>query len=356
MDRNAGSQEPEHPKLIPVSLPTDEVEEDLDLLLVDGEYDEGANEKRLLFIVRGEEGGGVSATSWKRSLGSFCGKCGECGWWKRCVAVPKKFLWWEVKDQLETESRLTVEKIVMPWKRKISPLVWSGEGRSNLWDGCVSVSVSLKDTIPHTTHGADMHLLLKLLRFTIQLSSLNMFGLRTLRNGNWKSVSSLSAMRHLAAAPSTAGGLDLSTYGIKPSNNTKIYRNLSYDEIFEHEVASGVGTVVKNGTYAVDTGKFTGRSPKDKYIVESKPSSDNIWWGPVNRPMKPEVFDRLHKSVSGHLSSAKSLYVFDGYSGVNLDTRKKVSPHSSPLSLLLGSSYFPTRSASSLRSLGNITL
>lgn len=133
-------------------------------------------------------------------------------------------------------------------------------------------------------------------------------------------------MRHLAA-PSTASGLNLSIYGITPSPNTKVYRNLSYDEIYEHEVASGVGTVVKNGTYAVDTGKFTGRSPKDKYIVESKPSSDNIWWGPVNRPMKTEVFDRLHKKVTNHFSTnAKSIYVFDGYSGVNLDTRKKVVP------------------------------
>lgn len=127
------------------------------------------------------------------------------------------------------------------------------------------------------------------------------------------------------AAPSTASGLNLSIYGINPSSNTKIYRNLSYDDIYQHELQSNTGTVVKNGTYAVDTGKFTGRSPKDKYIVENKPSSDNIWWGPVNRPMKPEVFERLHNKVSNHFSTnAKNIYVFDGYSGVNLDTRKKV--------------------------------
>ena len=128
------------------------------------------------------------------------------------------------------------------------------------------------------------------------------------------------------AAPSTAGGLNLGFYGITPSPDTKIFRNMSYDDIFAHEVAAGE-TVVKNGTVTVDTGKFTGRSPKDKYIVESKPSSDEIWWGPVNRPMKKEVFSRLHKKVADHFSAnAKNIYVFDGYSGANPASRKKVYP------------------------------
>lgn len=73
------------------------------------------------------------------------------------------------------------------------------------------------------------------------------------------------------------------------------------------------------------TGKFTGRSPKDKYIVEKKPSSDEIWWGPVNRPMKPATFDKLNDKVVKHFSnSAKKIYVFDGYSGANPASRKKV--------------------------------
>jgi phosphoenolpyruvate carboxykinase (ATP) len=126
------------------------------------------------------------------------------------------------------------------------------------------------------------------------------------------------------AAPSTAGGLNLGAYGITPAASTKVFRNLSYDDIYTHEVAAGL-TVVKNGTVSVDTGKFTGRSPKDKYIVESKPSSDNIWWGPVNRPMKKDVFNRLHKKIADHFSAnAKNIYVFDGYSGANPASRKKV--------------------------------
>ncbi|CAE7671629.1 pckA, partial [Symbiodinium microadriaticum] len=135
---------------------------------------------------------------------------------------------------------------------------------------------------------------------------------------------SLPVLSRGFAAPSAAGGLNLGLYGITPSPNTKVFRNLSYDDIYEHEVAAGL-TVVKNGTVTVDTGKFTGRSPKDKYIVESKPSSDDIWWGPVNRPMKKEVFARLHAKVADHFSAnAKNIYVFDGYSGANPASRKKV--------------------------------
>lgn len=115
----------------------------------------------------------------------------------------------------------------------------------------------------------------------------------------------------------------LGKYGIKPAASAELFRNLSYDDIFKQEVAEGE-TVVSSGTVTVDTGKFTGRSPKDKYIVESKPSSDEIWWGSVNRPMKQETFQRLNTSVAEHFSKAKKIYIFDGYSGANEASRKRV--------------------------------
>lgn len=139
----------------------------------------------------------------------------------------------------------------------------------------------------------------------------------------------VSTLRRFAALPamskralSSGDGL-LGKYGIVPAASTKVFRNLSYDDIFKQEVAEGQ-TVVSNGTVTVDTGKFTGRSPKDKYIVESKPSSDEIWWGPVNRPMKPETFSKLNDKVVKHYNQAKKIYVFDGYSGANPISRKKV--------------------------------
>jgi len=74
---------------------------------------------------------------------------------------------------------------------------------------------------------------------------------------------------------------DLSKYGIK--NVEKIYYNLSYDELFKHETDPSLevyekGFVTNLGAVAVDTGIFTGRSPKDKYIVKDNVTSDNIWW------------------------------------------------------------------------------
>ncbi|KAF4145638.1 Phosphoenolpyruvate carboxykinase [Phytophthora infestans] len=77
-------------------------------------------------------------------------------------------------------------------------------------------------------------------------------------------------------------------------------------------------------TYTIDTGKFTGRSPKDKFIVDQAPSSKNIWWGDINQPVSPEVFDELYETVSEHYDQAEKVYVFDGYAGANPASRKKV--------------------------------
>lgn len=68
------------------------------------------------------------------------------------------------------------------------------------------------------------------------------------------------------------------------------------------------------------------RTPRvqDKYIVNQSPSDKEIWWGDVNRPMKPEVFDKLYSKVTDHYNkTAKKMYVFDGYCGANLKTQKK---------------------------------
>ena len=103
----------------------------------------------------------------------------------------------------------------------------------------------------------------------------------------------------------------------------KVYHNLGYDQLFEAEVANKEGRVSSNGTMMVDTGKFTGRSPKDKYFVHQKPSFENIAWGKVNVAMAPEVFDELYAEVLDYLSG-KDLYVTDGFCGSNEKTRKSV--------------------------------
>ena len=62
-----------------------------------------------------------------------------------------------------------------------------------------------------------------------------------------------------------------------------VHRNLSVERLIEETVINGEGAVGPRGATIVDTGKYTGRSPKDKYIVDEPTSTDNLWWGPVNR-------------------------------------------------------------------------
>ncbi len=115
--------------------------------------------------------------------------------------------------------------------------------------------------------------------------------------------------------------MDAKTLGLKSVG--KVYQNLSFDELFEHESNNKEGKVSENGTMMVDTGKFTGRSPKDKYFVKQSPSSDNIAWGNINKPISAEIFDELYADVIEY-TSGKDIYVTDGFSGANARTRKSV--------------------------------
>ena len=121
--------------------------------------------------------------------------------------------------------------------------------------------------------------------------------------------------------PSKEESLSAEELGLKSIG--RVRRNLGYDELFEHEQANQEGTVAENGAMMIDTGKFTGRSPKDKYFVHERPSFENIAWGKSNQPVPPEVFDKLYSKVIDYLSD-KDLYVTDGFCGANRKTRKSV--------------------------------
>jgi len=103
-----------------------------------------------------------------------------------------------------------------------------------------------------------------------------------------------------------------------------VYRNLSYPEIALHEAHYKEGHFVSNGTFAVNTGIFTGRSPKDKWLVKQQPSEEEIWWGSINQPITPEIWDDLYENSITHMNKAEKLYVFDGYCGTNPKTQKKI--------------------------------
>ena len=106
-------------------------------------------------------------------------------------------------------------------------------------------------------------------------------------------------------------------------NIKKVYHNLSYDELFEHEVKNKEGRVSANGTFAVDTGIFTGRSPKDKYFVKQDPSKKFISWGKINQPITKELFEKLLNKAKKQLSN-KEIYIQDAYCGASLKSRKNV--------------------------------
>ena len=82
-----------------------------------------------------------------------------------------------------------------------------------------------------------------------------------------------------------------------PNTSAIAFYNLSYGEIADHQARNKEGIFANNGAFAVDTGKFTGRSALDKYIVEQEPSAKKIWWGDINRPMKLELYQQLKEEV-----------------------------------------------------------
>ena len=122
--------------------------------------------------------------------------------------------------------------------------------------------------------------------------------------------------------------LDLSKYGI--SGDFEILHNPSYEVLFQEEMnpeneGFEKAKLTDTGAVAVYTGKFTGRSPKDKFIVEDDVTKDTIWWdGTINRPTTPEVFDYCKNLATDRLSKAKKVYVVDTFCGTNEDTRMKV--------------------------------
>lgn len=104
----------------------------------------------------------------------------------------------------------------------------------------------------------------------------------------------------------TTGNLE--RYGIK---NATVHWNLPPEELQAHTVAKGMGKETNNGTLAINTGKFTGRSPQDRFLVKDDYTKDRVWWGKVNKPISPENFDTLYNEIVKYMSD-KELYARDG--------------------------------------------
>ena len=106
-------------------------------------------------------------------------------------------------------------------------------------------------------------------------------------------------------------------------NVKTVYRNSDVDLLIDHAVKNEGAEISSTGALMIDTGIFTGRSPKDKFFVNQDPSNKYIAWGDINAPVSKDVFDDLFETTKKQLSN-KDLFVTDVYCGASLDSRRSV--------------------------------
>ena len=93
--------------------------------------------------------------------------------------------------------------------------------------------------------------------------------------------------------------------------NANYIRNASVDILIDNAVKSKEGVIGHNGALMVDTGEFSGRIPKDKFIVEEDFSSNNIWWGDINQPISEKNFNHLYnKAIETYNNLDKDFHAF----------------------------------------------
>jgi phosphoenolpyruvate carboxykinase (ATP) len=105
----------------------------------------------------------------------------------------------------------------------------------------------------------------------------------------------------------------LKQMGLNPS---AIHCNLSQEGWREQELNRKEGRLSDNGTIIVNTGIYTGRSPKDRFIVKTEENKDLVDWGEINQPLSEESFDLLEKAVKKEMNE-KELFIFDGFAGAD---------------------------------------
>jgi phosphoenolpyruvate carboxykinase (ATP) len=114
------------------------------------------------------------------------------------------------------------------------------------------------------------------------------------------------------------GGVDLTVHGIEPTGN--VVWNPTTPLLYEHAIVRGDAHIGDGGPLVIDTGKHTGRSPKDKFVVREPSSEGRIWWD-GNGAVDEQSFDRLRDKVTAHLGQAEVLYVVDAFAGADLKHR-----------------------------------
>ena len=112
--------------------------------------------------------------------------------------------------------------------------------------------------------------------------------------------------------------------GLKSAEN--IFYQLSPEMLISQAVAKGEGVLSSTGALVIDSGEFTGRSPKDRFIVKDKLTATTIDWNEFNIPIEEEYFDRLYKKMMEYLSD-KKLWIRDCYACANPQLQAEYKSH-----------------------------
>lgn len=117
--------------------------------------------------------------------------------------------------------------------------------------------------------------------------------------------------------------MSTSTYGIESLgiiNPANVHRNLPVSKLVEKAVLRGEGKLTNTGALAVTTGKYTGRSPEDRFISDEPSVHGEINWGKVNKPIEPEKFESIYNKLVAYLQN-REIFIFDGFAGADKEYR-----------------------------------
>ena len=114
--------------------------------------------------------------------------------------------------------------------------------------------------------------------------------------------------------------ISLNNYGIK---NAVVHYNLSPEKLHQICIDKNIGEESDSGALAINTGEFTGRSPKDRFIVKDEVTENEVWWGDINIPFDSAKFDKLYDKVVDYLSE-KEIYVRDSYACADEDYKLNI--------------------------------
>jgi phosphoenolpyruvate carboxykinase (ATP) len=107
-------------------------------------------------------------------------------------------------------------------------------------------------------------------------------------------------------------------------NNQNIQIQLSVPQLVEKVLNRNEGVLTSSGAVRAETGKYTGRSPKDKFIVEETSTKEKIEWGSVNQPISVDAFDKLYTKVINYLKEKEEVFVFKGFAGADQKYRMPI--------------------------------